>query len=163
MQEPRLTRALVLALSVVAFLVVGCGGSDDSTAASPVTKAQFIKRADRICIKADNVQPRELNAYRGKYKKQLKKLGPVEYEETVVRDLTLPSVKTEIKELKSLKAPDGEEKQVNGIIAGYKAAVRKGERNPYAVARWDRPAKDPFTGINKIVVRYGIIGCTDLR
>lgn len=166
MQEFRLTILhLLTGILVIALFICGCGGNDDRASArdEPVTKAEFIGQADLICRKADALQPRALDTYRSKYEKDLEGMAPVRYEETVVRDLTLPSVEKEIRELESLKVPDGEERRAHAIIAGWKAALGRGEKNPYSVARWDRPSKDPFTGINRIAIHYGFNDCRDLR
>jgi hypothetical protein len=158
-------RDLWLATVVLAMLAfaAGCGGADDSTASAPVTKAAFIKRADLICSTADVMQPEEADAFAAKHGKETEKMTPVASEEVLVRGVTLPSVKGEIKEIESLEAPDGEEKEVNAIIAGWRLAVRRGEKAPYSVTLWNKPAKDPFTKINKIAVRYGFSDCEDLR
>jgi hypothetical protein len=153
----------LFAALAIAVLASGCGESGETTAATPITKAVFIKRADLICREADETQPVEFKAYWAKHGKALKEMDRVPYEETTVRMLTLPSVKKQLRALESLKAPNGEKGQVRTIIAGWEAAVRKGEKNPYSVSLWYEPAKDPFTKINKTAVRYGFNDCRDLR
>lgn len=160
---PGLKQALSAIAVVSAMFIVGCGGAGDSASTPPVTKAEFIKRADLICRRADVMQHRTLDALIAKDGKELNKLTPVVHEEKVVRVITLPSVRREIREIEALESPDGEGKKVNAIIAGFNLAVRKGEKNPYSVAAWWQPAKDPFTQINKVAVRYGFNDCRDLR
>lgn len=154
---------LVPLLLVAALLVAGCGGSSDSTASSPVTKAEFIRKADLICGRADLEQPHEFEAFTAKYERELERMLPVRYDVTLTRDLTLPSVKKQIKEIESLRVPEGEAKKVGAIIAGFKAAVKRGEQNPYFVQRWDLPARDPFARANRIAARYGFYDCEELR
>ncbi len=161
----RIKQALPLAaVALASVLVVGCGGSADSAAPPPVTKAAFVKKADLICRKADAMQHDELDAYQAKHRKALARLSLVPHEEAIVKALTLPSVKGELAEIESLALPDGEKRKVEAILAGWNEAIRKGERNPYSVAAWWAPAKkEPFHRINEIAVRYGFNDCGDLR
>jgi hypothetical protein len=143
------------------LLVAGCGES--SMGALSVTKEEFIRQADLVCNKGDALQPDELEAFVTKHEKVLERLAPVPYEATVAEDHILPSVKRQIRELEALEPPDSERKKFDAIVAGWNAAVRRGEKDPYSVANFWVPAQDPFTGINRTAARYGFNDCAELR
>lgn len=154
--------ALALALAASA-----CGGGGDSATATTaaVTKAEFIKRADLICRKADAMQPREQDAFWAREGKRVRQLNPRQQQVEVLVAVTLPSVAGEIRQLESLQRPQDkiEKEEVDAILTGWKTTLRQAERKPYPASRWDLPAVDTFTPINKMAVRYGFNDCRDLR
>lgn len=159
-----MARTAIAALLAIAVLAVaGCGGSGESIASLSITKAVFIDRADRICLAADAEQPREFDKFVAENKKELGKLKKVPHEATVATDHIIPSVKKQIRELEALKPPDGEARKVEAILAGFRKAVREGEKDPYSIANFWVPAQDPLASPNKVATRYGFEVCNELR
>lgn len=156
----------VLALAT-ALLGLGCGGSDDTTgtAASadqaPLSKAEFIKKADAICAKADITHELEAREYRERHEKELNKLAPIPAEEKLIRLIMLPSIRKQIAEVKALGAPKGEEQKVGKIIAGLEEAARKAEKDPYAI-EGEVPTENPFRGVDIEARDYGFEECRNV-
>jgi hypothetical protein len=127
-----------------------------------VSKEEFIRQADLICRAADEAQSRTVDAYEEKHK-DFNKSGRRTYYTTLMKVVTLPSVKSQIRKLESLQAPAAEATKVGAIIAGWKAAVKEAEKDVFAAARWWVPARNPFTEISKASLAYGFWDCQDLR
>lgn len=144
-----------------AALIVGCGAS--SMGAVSISKEEFIRQADLICLNADNSQGDEREAFVARHKESFETLAPVPYEVTMAEDHIIPSIKGQIRELEALEPPASERKEFVAIIAGWNAAVRKGEKDPYSIANFWVPAQDPLTKINGIATRYGLEACNELR
>ena len=151
---------LILAVLVAALLLGGCGES--SLGAISLSKEGFLRQADLICRQADSEQPGEYEAFTARYEKQLKKLGPVRSEATISTDLKLPSARWQLRKIESLEVPRGEERRLGSIVAGWRALVRQGERNPYEFGIW-WDNRDPFKEMKKVALNYGFVDCEDLR
>jgi hypothetical protein len=141
-------------LAVAALLAVGCGGSD-----STLSKADFIAQADAICEKTDKTQAKEFQAYEQKNAKTLSTLSPEEAEEKLIATVGLPSVLKEAEELEALGVPKGEEKEVEAILTGIEAAVKKAEKEPESV---EGDAKSPFDEVDKMAGEYGFKACAEV-
>jgi hypothetical protein len=152
---------MALSFSTAALLVVGCGAG--ALGGLSITKEEFIKQADLICARADFTQPGEFHRFKASHKEELKGLGLIPYEETIARDHIIPSVKGQIRELEELEPPAGERRGFEALIAGWRRAVREGERDPYSIANFWVPAQDPLAKINKVATRYGFKVCNELR
>ncbi len=114
----RITSWLVLPL-VLSFagLPIACGGGDE-TSEEAITKAQFVARANRICVKAaEVVGQRQANVFRKR---------PPETDEvlTFFRELG-PLIHKAVDEIDAIPAPTGDEQQVAAIVdAGSEDADR---------------------------------------
>lgn len=146
---------------MAALLLAGC--SESSVGALSVSKEGFVTQADFICNEADNQQPVEREAFEAKYEKDLENLALVPHEATMGKDLILPSVKGQIRKLEDLEIPESEREGFEAILARWKEAVRKGERDPYSIANFWVPAQDPLAPVNKLATRYGFEVCSELR
>lgn len=163
----------VVAVAVV-LLVPGCGGSDESgsdgstgttNVSNPdrqLTKEEFIKRADEICQQADVDVYKEARAYRERHeKKEREKLGPIPFEEKLLRLFVLPSIRKEIRGMEALGIPEGEEKAVKAIFAAAALGMKKAEKDPYAI-EGENPSKYPFDRYSELVREYGFSECSNL-
>lgn len=160
----------ILALAAVVALG-GCGGSDSGSSSQsddvalagstgPPTKAEFIKRAEEICRKADRREYFQASAYREKHEKELNKLSPVAAEEKLIRHIVLPSVTRQAEEIEALGAPKGDERKVAAIIAAIEAGVRKAEKDPYSI-EFEGPGEYPFTEVAYLTGKYGLGECAN--
>lgn len=160
----------VLAL-VAALIALGCGGSDgggtessESQAkeqAGPLTKAVFIKRADAICRRADDVSYNKAKAYRDKHQKELNELSAVGEEEKMIRLFIFPAVEEELKAIVVLGAPQGEAKKVDKLIAAFEAGLKKARKNPYAIEGLV-PTQNPFHKAANAAYAYGFVDCAEI-
>lgn len=142
-----------LLLAVVLPLVLaGCGG-DESTAAE-LTKAEFIKQADAICDKADQVQKAELNSY---LKENPKATSSPAKEEEMVVAVGLPPIGDEAEELDELGVPSGDEEEVAAIVEGIEDALEQSEADPKPLTEGNEGA---FVEVDKLAKEYGLKSCS---
>lgn len=173
------------AIALLAFLLAGCGGDDDSTssggtgatgatgaadaeattesesASSDSTeeassdKARFIKEADKICEEADRKQLAALKKEAEKLKKNRSKAE----ERKLVLNAGLPAIREQVDELEELDPPSGEEEEVEALIAAMDKAVREIEENPDVLSK---PGASPAPEVNRTSADYGFEACADL-
>ena len=95
-----------LGLVVAAGVVLGCGSSEDETASTPLTKAQFVKQANAICEE------------RGKERQD--KFASWEQQssdfDAGLKKVIVPSVRQEVEELEALSPPAKDEAKVSKMI-----------------------------------------------
>jgi hypothetical protein len=148
------TIAIAVALALAALVVAGCGGgSDSSTSTVSVSKAAFIKEADAVCKKGtERMQLAILDFLKQHNVKRPNKAQS----EKLVGTTIVPSVQTELKELKKLDAPEGDEERVNAIISALEEGLEIAEDNPEAVVG----SSDAVFGISgRLAGEYGAEVC----
>jgi hypothetical protein len=137
---------------VIGSLVASCGRSGDTTSESSPTRAQFIKRGDKVCLKLGKRAGAALAAYFDKAKASSGKTQTKE-----VNELSLPLYQDEAEELRELTPPAGEEQTVEAIITGFEKGVKGMERElntPLSTA-----PGTPFYLANMAARRYGFQVC----
>jgi hypothetical protein len=148
------TIAIAVALAAAA-LVAGCGGGDDSSSATvSVSKAAFIKKVDAVCQKGTERMQRAILVFL-KQHKDVKRPNQAQSEK-LVATVIVPSVKTEIKELKALDAPQGDEDRFSAILSALEEGLETAEDNPKAVVA----SSDAVFGISgRLAGEYGAEVC----
>lgn len=167
----RIIAGLVLLL---ALPTLGCGGGDESgTGASvgtnvsdipgrPLSKDEFVERAEEICKKADDQVYDEAVVYRERHeKKEREKLGNIPFEEKLIRLVVFPSIRKQAKEIEALGIPVGEEKNVKALLAAIALGMKKAEKDPYEIEGED-PSKYPFAKYSELAREYGFGECANL-
>jgi hypothetical protein len=148
---------LIAAAMVVALVVTGCGGSGDSsssTATGSISKAAFIKKADAVCQKGTERMQRAILVFL-KQHKDVQRPNKAQSEK-LVGTAIVPSVKTEVKELKALEVPEGDEERVDAIISALEEGLETAEANPEAVVA----SSDAVFGISgRLAGEYGAEVC----
>jgi len=154
------SRLLVLALAAVGLaglVAVGCGDSDESTAAAAITKAQFIKQGDAICKRVDVIQEADFRDYsKSKPTFGASKKG----QEELIEKVGLPPVRKAIRELSELGSPEGSEKQGEAIISHMEAALATAENDPLSIQT--APNATPFAPVNEEAKKYGFKFCSEI-
>jgi hypothetical protein len=135
--------------------IVGCGsGEDPSTTTGAVSKAAFVKKADAICKQGIERMQRQIFAEL-RTKNGIRKPRPSEYE-ALVGKIIVPSVRTEIHQLRALEIPDGDEERVDAMIGALEEGLETAEDNPEAVAA----SSDVVFGIaSRLAGEYGLTVC----
>jgi ABC-type phosphate/phosphonate transport system substrate-binding protein len=145
--------ALAAGALIVALLAAGCGGDSDEASTTAISKAAFIKKADAICTKGTARLASNFSAFLKKQK--LKQLTQADEEELVGKVL-VPGVKREIKELRALGAPSGDEDRVNEMTKALEEGLETAEGNPEAVTS----SSDVVFGIAaRLAGEYGLEAC----
>jgi hypothetical protein len=139
---------IVLAL---AALLVGCGGSDSE----PLTKAQFIKRADAICTQVDTRQTAGVSAFT----KTLTKPPTKAEQSKLVLDVGLPPIAMAIEEIESLEGPQADQRAVDAITAGWNKALAVAEGKPEVVLSG---INSPFIKADALAASYGFRVCKEI-
>jgi hypothetical protein len=130
-------------------LLVGASGCGASQSDQPeVTKSQFIKRGNSICVETENEELGRASLYS-------KKHPNFQRADLILPALVLP-LKKELKELESLGIPDGDEKTVEAIFQALQEGIKDAEAHPGDALN---PTKNPFARANKLATAYGVKDC----
>jgi hypothetical protein len=121
---------LVLAL-LPALLASGCGGSSEAEERT-LTKKQFVKLTEAFCDKEYRAEEVDMEAYADKH--LLLFGGGEPWEQEILNEIVFEYVEDKIAYFKSLPAPEGDEKEVRGMIEAFEEGLENSERNPAALA-----------------------------
>lgn len=113
-----LPSALVAVLMIVAL--AGCGSSDNET--SSLTKAQFIRRANAVCVKNT---PQDIVGPIDDYIHQHGGSGKDKEELTAeaVQLTMLPHFQAQVDEIRAVGAPAGDKRQVERFLTSMQQAI----------------------------------------
>lgn len=133
MQRRMMVVLPVAALFLAGLVVAGCGSSSNSSSTettAAITKAEFVKQGNAVCVKGEKAQEAEINAYAKKHgfneNQEPTKAQNVELVETVLA----PNIQSQIDGVKALGAPSGEEQQVNSALELSQQTLEKIEASP---------------------------------
>lgn len=116
---------------VLAMLVAGCGGGDETTGDETVTltKAEFIKQGDAICRETTDQSEEEAEEFAEENGFTLEKASEEQLEEAV-GEVLVSTLNRQAEELNALGAPEGDEEQVEEIIVSLEGATDEIEDDP---------------------------------
>jgi hypothetical protein len=119
--------SIVLGVVVASGLALGCGsGEDEATSATPLTKAQFIERADAICTKESKRLQAEYDAWEKEIPGGL--AGVRKNLDEVAEQIIAPSQVRKGEELESLAPPVEDEAEVARMLRILLEVARAAER-----------------------------------
>jgi hypothetical protein len=150
--------ALIAAVVAAAMLVAGCGGGDDSSSSSSISKEEFIAKADAICKKSNEQMEAEIFKYlrQNRVKGSLRKPSVEDNEKFIVAVL-IPNLEREIKELKALGVPSGDEEKIDAMISALEEGLETAKNEPETVAAG---SSDIVFGIaSRLAGEYGLETC----
>ena len=138
------TAAIVLALTPA---LAACGDDDEKTSTSSApTKAQFIARTCAI----EAAGNRKLEAAGQSFQHGTS-------EKQFVDEKVLPIAQTSLVEpLDALTPPQGDEQQVDAIIAAARQALADLKADPESIRAPQGSAKDPFRRFQELAAAYGL-------
>jgi hypothetical protein len=145
-------RSFFAAILLLAGLLplAGCGSSD-----TPLTKHEFVKRADAICTRTE----KGIQAGFGRFVQENKvpTSGPgVKAKAAEFVDTTYaPLYHRQIDEIESLAAPEGDQQEVTAILGAMKGRISAGEERPLALIRGTLQED-----ASKLASAYGLTSCT---
>lgn len=148
----------VFALTALALVIGGCGGSDGGDAA--ITKAEFIKQADALCKKVDEREFGEFGAWAKANDKKLVGLSTGQVEKEAIRAIVVPSVRNEIEEVKAIGIPEGDEEELEKFFDEVEVAIEKTEKNPLSAEK--SRSQSPFFGSYELGRAYGFSDCAEM-
>jgi hypothetical protein len=147
--------ALIAAVVVAALIVVGCGGDDSSTSTASISKEKFLVKADAVCKRGTERLEAGLVGFLTDGKK-IHKPSQEDNEKFIVKVL-IPSLRREVKEMRALGVPDGDEEKVGAMIDALEEGLETAEDDPKAVAAG---STDIVFGItSRLAGEYGLETC----
>jgi hypothetical protein len=137
----------------LALTFSACGGAGGGTSDSgpSLTKAQFLKKGNAICVQARQ----EIEKVYGRY---TKKPHPDALLNRLSQELVIPATKKEVSRLRALGAPRGEEGRVERILAAIEEGIENGERDRRTL-RATGGTEYAFQKALELEVDYGLERC----
>jgi hypothetical protein len=140
---------------VIALVFTGCGGDDSSSSTTSISKEEFIAKADGVCKQGTKRLEAGLVRFLTNGK-EVQKPSQADNEKFIIAVLT-PSLRREIKEIRALGVPDGDEEKVEAMIAALEEGLETAEGDPEAVAAG---STDIVFGIaSRLAGEYGLETC----
>lgn len=141
------------------LLVAGCGGDSGAgaTTAPPLSKAEFIKRADAACTQRVEEARTKFFAYGRSVAKANE--SPAEREEhvtTVAETIIVPELRQQIADVRALGAPKGDEGQVSAILSAIEKGIAKAKAHPKQAIEESEILLEPA---GKLAKAYGLQVC----
>lgn len=151
----------VLAFAVApTTLASGCGGSSDTVEVQTglLSKAEFIKKADAVCLKGQERGARDLASYMSKNHITLTGPLPDAVAAGLFGSVIEPTYQREITEISELGAPNKDAKQVAAMLEAIEAGLTKGQRDPAGAI--SRNELVPSAG--ELARAYGLTECGEV-
>ncbi len=130
---------------LVALLVAGCGGSEET-----VTKSDFVRQGNAVCGKWQQARGDRFREINSKFKPpvtQAKREKAILY--------VLEPYEEAIEGLKELDPPAGEEEKVEAMINAMEEGLKQGQANPGTLVS----SSAAFAKGNKLAKEYGLKEC----
>jgi hypothetical protein len=115
----RWTGILLAALAFAfAVLVAGCGGGGDETSVttSSISKAEFVKKANKICSDGSKKMVAGITRY------EIQHEGSKNAEATIKAGV-VPALRGQLAQIRSLGAPPGDAPKVEAFLAGLQESI----------------------------------------
>ena len=151
--------APVLATAALALAAAGCGDDDDSgsatTTTTALTKAEFIKQANKICKQQDKKIERASQQF---FADAPNNQEPPPKEVAEFGEKTVfPAIQDEIDRVEALGAPEGDEDEVKKMLDAAKSGLAKLEAHPNQLEKGGIASS--FEEFQKLASAYGLDEC----
>jgi len=150
--------ALIGAVAVALLSGCGGGGSDTTVTTGSLSKEAFVKKADAICTEGNERLQKGFATYLRKNKKSIIALrhpSKADYE-GLIGGVLVPNLEREIKEIRALGAPDGDEQRIEAIFTAWEEGIEVSENDPEAV----KHSSEAIFGIgSRLAKEYGLEVC----
>jgi hypothetical protein len=140
-------------LVAAAWIVTGCGGSDEET----LTKAEVIKQGDAICKQVDK---RQLVGIKKVSKQFQQTTVGRKGQEMMVRAVMFPSIKEEAEELGDLRASSSKDQE--GLEELVQSIEKDLSRVEDDLTLLEEAAGSPFAASEKLAKSYGFKACVEV-
>jgi hypothetical protein len=142
---------VVLLTGAMAVAVAGCGDdtSADSSGEASLTKAGFVKQADRICQSSRTRILQSEDSGRPD-------MSEAEIVSSTIEDAWLPVLQDMVDRVRDLRAPEGDERKVEELLDAMQDAIdtAEGQQIP-SLARFEQI----FAPSGSMARNYGVSGC----
>jgi hypothetical protein len=149
-------RAFILCVALLATAsVVGCGGGDDDGTAtadegstSSLSKAEFVKKANSICVKKSQDLLEEMREFADE--------PAGASAQDAIQQLWPPALREEAEEIRGLGAPEGGEAKVEAYLASLGKVTDEIEaKKPKDIFK----LQELLVGVNSAAAAYGLESC----
>lgn len=141
-------------LGVLAMVALsGCGTGE--SAPMPLARAQFIKRADEICERADQRFQELFDDYLHENGIGLPPERTLAQWSGIVENVLAPTIEGEVERIRALGAPRGDSKRIEAILDAVEEGLGKVRENPTVEA--DTEAQ--FAKSKRLADAYGLTVC----
>ena len=156
-------RLIVPGIAVVlALAAAGCGEKDESAALSTtttaLTKAQFLRDANKICKTEGDKLDRASKQFFADVPRN-KEAAPAELEKFGEKTV-YPAIQTTIDRITALGAPAGDEDEVDQYLAALQAGLDRLKQDPEQLAEGGSPPA--FEDADRLASDYGLDDCVGL-
>jgi hypothetical protein len=146
---------------IVAAFLAGCGSDSSSNAsatdeaATPLSKAEFVKQADAICEQGLKNKDEAVSAALQEQAAQAQSAPTAQETAELVEETVLPAYSKAVDQLSQLGVPKADEAKVEKMMGEFEAAVKAVEADPAKATK-----SNPFESADKAAEAYGIKECS---
>jgi hypothetical protein len=141
--------------AVVALVAIGCGSGGDDTTEVVLTKAQFVKRGDAICLASQAKRLKGVQAWSKEDPERAREAQgwTAEKRGQLYMTLFMPSIKSTWSQLDEL-AESTQDGKAQKIVDALGSAIQDVEEEPAQAVEGD-----PFATANRLAEAYGFKAC----
>ena len=146
---------LALVATAGALAIAGCGGGDASsstTTSPPLSKVEFIRRADALCRTGNEAAA----AAAGEIFTTVE--PPTGAALQQFAEAIVPALQKQVDGIAALSPPAGDEDQVQAIVDAVQEGIDKVEADPSLLAQ-SAGSVNPFARANTLAKQYGLKVC----
>lgn len=122
-----LLAGLVLLVSLLALTGCGGGDGDDEDQSSSLTKAEYVKRADKICAETEKEQRKLL----GKFQRENKDAtAGARLTEEMITTAAIPPLERQAKKLSELPPPEKDAAKAKSYVEAVEKAIADTKKEP---------------------------------
>jgi hypothetical protein len=122
-------------LSALTLALGGCGGSGaGAESTSALTKAEFLKKGNAICARGGE----EINKAYERFSREHVAGGRTPSEallDKAAAEIVLPVRKREVRLLRALGAPSGQEEHIDAMLTAWEEGIERGEEVPNSLRK----------------------------
>jgi len=107
----------------------GCGSGSGTESTTSLTKAQFLKKGNAICVKGGE----EINKAYARFSREHVAGGKTPSQallDEAAAEIVLPVRRREVRLLRTLGVPSGQEQYVDTMLTAWEEGIEKGEEDP---------------------------------
>jgi hypothetical protein len=133
----------VIGVLMTVAVGTGCGGEEESTASSSVTKAIFVRQANAVCQKVRTERSAEINGFDKKLAETDERSGSKANLENKLKYILLPSMQSQLESLEVLEVPEAIEEEWMNLLESYATGIEKLEAEKLSGV-FDAPELEKF-------------------
>jgi hypothetical protein len=131
------------------------GGKETTAHSSSLSKAEFVEQANAICTREKTKGLEEMGAYAKQHRGAATGQAKIELIGEAIQKVFLPSVQSQVNQIRALGAPAGDEQEVEALLDSLEEAVEKASQGTASSARFGQA----FASSGKLAREYGLSDC----